>query len=103
MKLRVTHAPGMPRGFPRHRLQRTPLVSDPSMRHARAVMHVGIANPWWRGKRSWHSRRMRNLQFNVSGKRPMADKMDMSEDTIYSPSVALEKHIHLAKYNRHHV
>ena len=30
---------------------------------------------WWRGKRSRHSRRMRNLQFYVSGKRPMAGKM----------------------------
>ena len=34
-------------------------------------MHVGIANPRWRGKRSRHSRRMRNPQFYVSGKRPM--------------------------------
>ena len=41
------------------------------VRHARAVMHVGIANLWWRGKRSRHSRRMRNPQFYVSGKRPM--------------------------------
>ena len=32
-------------------------------------MHVGIANPRWRGKRS---RRMLNPQFYVSGKRPMA-------------------------------
>ena len=32
--------------FPRHILQRKPLVSD-----ARAVMHVGIANTRWRGKR----------------------------------------------------
>ena len=31
--------------------------------HARAVMHVGIANPWWRGKRSLHSRRRRSPQF----------------------------------------
>ena len=31
--------------------------------YARAVMHVGIANPRWRGKRSLHSRRMRNPQF----------------------------------------
>ena len=34
--------------FPRHWLQRKPLVNDPGMhhvRHARAVMHVGIANP----------------------------------------------------------
>ena len=36
-----------------------------------AVMHVGIAKPRWRGKRYRHSRRMRNPQFNVSGKRPM--------------------------------
>ena len=34
-------------------------------------MHVGIANMRWRGKRSRHSRRMRNPQFYVSGKRPM--------------------------------
>ena len=43
------------------------------VRHARAVMHVGIANPQLRGKRSWHSRRMRNPQFNASGKRPMTE------------------------------
>ena len=36
---------------------------------ARAVMHVGIVNPQWRGKRSRHSRRMRNPQFYVFGKR----------------------------------
>ena len=40
-------------------------------RHTRAVMHVGNANPWWWGKCSRHSRRMRNPQFYVSGKRPM--------------------------------
>ena len=34
-------------------------------------MHVGIANPRWREKRSWHSPHMRNPQFYVSGKRPM--------------------------------
>ena len=34
-------------------------------------MHVGIANPRWRGKRSRHSRRMRNSLFHVSVKRPM--------------------------------
>ena len=32
-------------------------------------MHVGIANPRWRGK---HSRRMRNPQFYISGKKTMA-------------------------------
>ena len=35
-------------------------------------MHVGIAKSWWRGKQSRHSRRMRNPQFYVSGKRPLA-------------------------------
>ena len=40
--------------------------------HARAVMHVGIANPRWRGKGLRHSRCMHNPQFCVSGKRHMA-------------------------------
>ena len=75
-KLRVTHAPGMPGTF-----SRPPLVSDPDMHHGTCVTHV----PWcmrgslnsgflwsrWRGKRSRHSRRIRNPQFYVSGKRPM--------------------------------
>ena len=34
---------------------------------ARAVMHVGIANPWWRGKRFRHSRRMRNFTYLERG------------------------------------
>ena len=42
---------------------------------ARAVMHVGIVNPRWRGKRSRHSRRMRNPHFHVSGKRSMDETM----------------------------
>ena len=42
-----------------------------AVRHARAVMHVGIVNPWRRGKRSRHSRRMRNPQFYVSGRYPL--------------------------------
>ena len=41
------------------------------VRDARAVMHVGIAYPRWWGKRSRHSRRKRNQQFYVSGKRRM--------------------------------
>ena len=41
------------------------------VRDARSVMHVGIANPRWRGKRPRHSRRMRNPQVYLSGKRPM--------------------------------
>ena len=34
------------------------------------MMHVGIANLQWRGKRSRHSRRMCNPEFFVSGKMP---------------------------------
>ena len=41
------------------------------VRHARAALHVGIANPRWRGRRSRHSRRMPNPQFYVSGERPV--------------------------------
>ena len=63
--------------FPRHRLQRKPLVSDPGMHHGTCVTHVpwcmsGSLNCDGGGKRSRHSRRMRNPQFYVSGKRPMA-------------------------------
>ena len=31
------------------------------VRHASVVMHVGIADPRWQGKRSRHSRRVRNF------------------------------------------
>ena len=53
------------------------LVNDPSMHHgtcvthARAVMHMGFANPCWRGKSSQYSPRMRKPQFYVSGKKPI--------------------------------
>ena len=59
-----------------------PRVSYPDTHHGTCVTHVPRYMPgslisgflWsrWRGKRSWHSRRMRNPQFYVSGKRPMA-------------------------------
>ena len=62
--------------FPRHQLQRKLPVSNPDMHHGTCVTHV----PWCmsgsltcggRGKRSRHSRRMRNPQFYISGKRPI--------------------------------
>ena len=34
--------------YPRHWLQRKPLVSIPAVGDARAVLSVGITNPWWR-------------------------------------------------------
>ena len=42
VKLRVAHSPGMPGIFPRHRLQRKPLVSDPGMHYGTCATHV----PW---------------------------------------------------------
>ena len=73
----VAHAPGMPGTFSPSPTSKesTSMLSRHASRHvrdARAVMHVGIANPRWWGKRSQHSRRMRNPQFYVSGKRPIA-------------------------------
>ena len=75
-KLQIAHAPGMPGTF-----SPPPWVSDPDMHRDMCVTHVLWCIPesltrgflWsrWRGKRSWHSRHMRNLQFYVSGKRPM--------------------------------
>ena len=77
VKLRVAHAPGMPGTFPSPSKSKETASyrsrhASRHVRDARAVMHVGIDNPRWRGKRSRHSRRMRNPQFYVSGKRPMA-------------------------------
>ena len=80
VKLRVAHAPRMPGTF-----SLPPLVSDPDMHHGTCVTHVPRCMPgsltsgflWCRcrGKRSRHSRRMRNPQFCVSGKRPMVPMM----------------------------
>ena len=76
-KFRDAHAPGMPGMF-----SPSPRLNDPSMHHGTCVTHVPWCMPgslangflWsrWRGKRSRHSRRMRNLQIYVSGKRSMA-------------------------------
>ena len=74
VKLRFAHAPKMPGTFS------PPLrVSDPDMHHGTCVTHVPWCMPgslnigclWsrWQDKRSRHSRRMRNPQFYVYGKR----------------------------------
>ena len=76
VKLRVAHAPGMPGTF-----SPPPRVSDPDMHHGECAMHMpgwvpeslasGCLWSRWQGKRSRHSRCMRNPLFNVSGKRPL--------------------------------
>ena len=78
VKLPVAHAPGMPGTF-----SPAPWISDPGMHHGTYVTHVPWCMPGsitsgflWsrrRGKRSRHSRRMRNPHFAVSGKRPMVN------------------------------
>ena len=65
----------------RERLPPPAQVSDPHVHHGTCVTHVPWCMPGsllsgfllnrWRGKRSRHSRRMRNPQFYVSGKRLM--------------------------------
>ena len=78
--------------FPRHRLQRKLLVSDPGMHHGTCVTHVlwcmsGSVARGGGGNRSRHSQRMRNTQFYVSGKWPMEknyrwhQSMDATSDT----------------------
>ena len=74
VKLWGAHAPGIP-----VTLSLPPRVCDPDIHHGTCVAHVPCCMPgsltsgflWsrWRGKRSRHSRRMRNPQFYVSDKR----------------------------------
>ena len=78
VKLRVAQAPGMPGTFwPRHWLERRPLVSDPGMHHGTCVTHV----PWCMsgsltrgggGNVPGDSRRMRNPQSYVFIRGPWA-------------------------------
>ena len=84
VKLWNAHAPGMPGTF-------CPLsrVSDPEVHHGTCMTHVPWCMPeslnngflWsrWRGKRSRHSRCMRNRQFYASGKRPIVNAMVTDE------------------------
>ena len=67
VKFRAARAPGI-KGtfFP------PPRVSDPDMYHGTCVMLTrGYLSSRWRGNRSRHIRRMCNLQFYVSGRRPI--------------------------------
>ena len=79
-----------------------PRISDPDTHHGTCMTHVpgcmpesltsGILCSWWRGKRSRHSRRMRNPQFYISGKRPMGMIISLQQNKskqncvhIYTP------------------
>ena len=91
-KSRVAHTAGMPGTFsPPPTSKKTASWgsrhASRHVHHARAVMHDGIATPRWRGKRSRHSQRLRNLQFYVSGKRPMDILEFMSSVHKHSPGI----------------
>ena len=78
-KLRVAHAPGT--------FSPPPPVSDPDMYHGTCVTHVPRCMPGslnsgflcsrWRGKRSRHSRRMRNPQVCLSAKKPITGTLSV--------------------------
>ena len=83
-----------------------PLISDPNMHHGTCVTHVPGCMPgsliscflWsqWRGKRSRHSRCMRNPQFYVSSKRPIQSQAVTTLPTAGSLSIGIVG-IHLMK------
>ena len=68
-------------------------VSDPDMHHGTCMPHVPWCMPgslssgflWsrWRRKRFRHSRRMRNSQFYVSGKRPITSQLPNRLDILH--------------------
>ena len=98
VKLWVAHAPGMPGTFlppptSKEIASQRPRHASRRVRHARAVMHVGIANPRWRGKRSRHSRCMRNPKFYVSVKRPIATFSFNVLTRSWCPNVGTGHHI----------
>ena len=88
-KIAGAHAPGMPGTF-----SPSPQLNDPDMHHGTCVTHV----PWCmpgslpsgflcnrrRGKRSRHSRRMRNLQFYVSGKKPIVCPWTWNTESLFA-------------------
>ena len=98
LKLWDAHAPGMLGTF-------SPLlqVSDPDMHHGTCVTHVPRCMPgsltscflwnlwWW--KRSQHSRRMRNPQFCVSGKRPIDDLIIYDQIILNIPKLIKTDHM----------
>ena len=95
VKLRVVHASGMSGTF-----SPPPWVSDPDTHRGTCVTHVPWCMPesltsgflWsrWRGKCSRHFRRMRNPQFYISGKRPIAiDQVHWTDVVIKDEAVQL--------------
>ena len=86
-----------------------PWVSDPDIHHGTCVTHAPWCMPgslnsgflwsWWRGKHSRHSRRMRNPQYYVSGKRPIVSGPHCVEcQSIHSdPSLDMLNRLHVSQ------
>ena len=109
VKLWVAHAPGMSGTF-----FPPPQISDPDMHHGTYVTHVPCCMPgsltsgfpwsWWRGKRSRHSLCMRNLQFCVSGKRPMCSWINIRIKWVNNSHESLPvESISIAQQNPVHI
>ena len=107
VKLGVAHAPGMPGPF-----SLPARVRDPDMHHGTCVTHVPWCMPrsltggfhWsrWRGKRSRHSRCVRNPQFYVSGKRTVPHEIKQG-DIVLSVHMYVYICICMCIYARHHL
>ena len=70
VKLRVAHVPGLPGTFSppttsKETASQRSQHASRHVRHARAVMHAGIANPRWWGKLSRHPRPMCDPQLCI--------------------------------------
>ena len=86
--------------FPRHRIRGKPLVSDHGMHHGTCVTHVpwcmsGSLTRGLRGKRSRHSRPLRNPQFYVFGKRPMHKIVRSTTIHTKAPTVCIYPWVYL--------
>ena len=87
VKLWVGHAPGILGTFPCHRGLAIPtcITARTCVMHVPWCMSVSLTSGslWnrWRGNRSRHSRRIRNPQFYVSGKRPIVLKGESIKTT----------------------
>ena len=90
-----------------------PGVSDPDMHHGKCATHVSWCMPgpltssylwsWWRGKRSRHSRCMRNPQFYVSRKRPIEAPLDLLKGKMvyFWHEYTCFRLIHCGAYQKH--
>ena len=81
--LRVAHAPAMPGTFSLAADCKGNRPASRHVRHAHAIMHVMIACPRWRGKRSRHSRHMRTRNFPYLARGPCTERYMASREWLW--------------------